>query len=492
VSRICPSAPLWAAALILLASVPLCAEESTWPQFRGPGALGIARGTASLPVHFGPEKNVVWKTALPPGLSSPCVWGRRIFVTGHDAAGKKLETLCLDRDKGGVVWRRSIPVERLEKLNRTNSPAAGTPACDGERVVVYSGSFGLVCYDLEGKEVWKLPLPAPQTMFGSGTSPVVAGGVVLLKCQGKAAALLALDARTGEPRWKKEKLPYDPAYSLPVVRPVGKGHEVIVHGERGIKGYDLADGKERWSIGGLFCAAIPTPVLADGLAYFVSVYPGGDKDDRFQLPTFDELLKKHDKDKDGKLSREEIKGVVIYSRDEKSKDGDITLSSLFGAIDRDGDGKLSRFEWGFAKMFLGGWTNSLLAVQLIEEGETVRTKVVWREANSLPEVASPLCYEGRLYLVKHGGLLTCLDAKTGKLLHRGRVGATGLCYASPVGGDGKVYVATMQGKVIVLKAGDRPEVLARNDMGEPIAATPALLDGVLYLRTQKHLYAIRE
>src|SRR5262249_54947714 len=184
----------------------------------------------------------------------------RLFLTGFGPKTKKLETLCLGRAKGGVLWRKAAPADALEKVHTTNSPAAATPATDGERVYVYFGSYGLLCYDLKGKELWKKPLPTPKTRFGSGTSPVVVDGAVLLKCQGQQAALLALKARTGEELWKKEKLPFDPAYSVPLVRKHKGGAEVVVHGEGGVRAYDLKDGKERWSLGGLFCAAIPSPV----------------------------------------------------------------------------------------------------------------------------------------------------------------------------------------------------------------------------------------
>src|SRR5258708_2872578 len=89
-----------AVVLILLLSLPARGEEdAVWPQFRGPGGLGVAQGKATLPVQFGPEKNVLWKVAIPKGLSSPCIWGKRIFLTSYDATTKKLETLCIDRDK---------------------------------------------------------------------------------------------------------------------------------------------------------------------------------------------------------------------------------------------------------------------------------------------------------------------------------------------------------------------------------------------------------
>jgi outer membrane protein assembly factor BamB len=467
------------------------AGHASWPRFRGPDGLGVAQGKEALPVHFGPDRNVLWKTALPDGLSSPCIFGKRIFLTGYDKEAKKLETLCLDGGSGKILWRKAAPAERIERVEKTSSPASGTPACDGERVYVYFGSCGLLCYDLDGKELWTLKLPIPKTPFGTGTSPLVAADVVLLKCQGQPAQLLVVDARTGTVRWKKDKLPYDPGCSLPLVRKTGKGHEVIVHGERGIKGYDMADGKERWSMGGLRGAAIPTPIHADGHYFFVSEYPGGDSDDPLTLATFDEMLKKYDKNKDGKLGYDEIKDVVLYSRDSTEKAGDLKMSILFGVLDLNGDGKLDRFEWGLARVLASTFKNSLLAVTL-DDGDKVQAKVAWRDGNSLPEVATPLCYQGRLYLAKHGGILSCLNAKTGKLLFRGRLNVPGLYYTSPVAGDGKVYLASTRGVMIVLKASDKLEVLARNDFGESIGATPAIVDGVLYVRAGKHVYAFKE
>ncbi|HJT76675.1 MAG TPA: PQQ-binding-like beta-propeller repeat protein [Gemmataceae bacterium] len=461
-----------------------------WPQFRGPDGLGVAPDGAKFPTTFGPTSKVLWKVALPPGCSSPCVWGSRIFLTGFDRAKKELATLCLDRGTGKTLWRRAVAPKGIERVHHENSPAVGTPATDGERVYVYFGSYGLVCYDLDGNEAWARPLPVPATMWGSGTSPVVAGGLVLLKCQGRSSSLLALHGRTGEVAWKKEPLPFEAGYSPPFVWRHGDAAEVVLHGQSGVRAYDLKDGTERWSVGGLLGAAIPAPVAAEGMLFVVSQFPGGDQDDRMKLPNFDDLLKKYDKDKDGKLSREEIPGdVVIYRRDPKNKEGDIRLLDLFGSLDMNHDGKLDRLEWFTASTLAGQLLNNSLLALRPAGG---RAAVAWREKRSLPEVSSPLVYRGRLYLVKHGGILSCLDARTGKRVYRERLGADGLYFASPVAGDGKIYAAGDGGVVTVFAAGDKLEVLARNDLGEAIKATPALVDGKIYLRTEGHLYAFGE
>ncbi len=487
----------WPAALFLvlvLAAGCLHAGDAGWPQFRGPGGEGIAPDGVKYPVSFGPDRNVLWKTPLPAGLSSPCIWGERIFLTGFDTKTRKLETLCLDRKSGKVLWRQAAAVKNIERVNHSNSPAAATPATDGERVFVYFGSCGLVCYDLAGNELWKKEVPAAGTRFGSATSPVVAGDVVLLKCQGGRSSLLALKGRTGDVLWKKDWSGGDVGYSLPLVHGGKDATEVIVHGEMGIRAYDLKDGKERWTIGGMRCQAVPTPIVAEGLLYFVVQFAGGDLDDKLKVPSFDELLKKYDKNKDGKLSRDEVKDVVLYSRDGVTKEGDIKLAHFFSTVDLNRDGYISRFEWGLVSTvsMLAPSNNSVLAVRPGGKGNVTYSHVAWRDRNSLPEVASPLVYRGRLYLIKDGGILSCLEAKKGKLLFRKRLGSVALYHASPVAADGKVYVASARGVVLVLRAADKLEVLARNDLKEAIRATPAAVGGVLYVRTEGHLYAFRE
>jgi outer membrane protein assembly factor BamB len=487
----------WPAALLLglvLAAGCPAAGDAGWPQFRGPGGEGTAPDGVKFPTSFGPDRNVLWKTPLPAGLSSPCVWGERIFLTGFDAKTRKLETLCLDRKSGKVLWRREASAKAIERINGSNSPAAATVATDGERVFAYFGSCGLLCYDLAGNEQWKKDVPAASTRFGSATSPVVAGDVVLLKCQGGRSSLLALKARTGDVLWKKDWAGGDVGYSLPLVYRGKDATEVIVHGEMGIRAYDLKDGKERWTIGGMRCQAVPTPIAAEGLLYFVVQFAGGDLDDKLKIPSFDELLKKYDKNKDGKLSREEVKDVVLYSRDGVTKEGDIKLGSFFGMVDLNRDGYISRFEWGLVSTvsMVAPSNNSVLAVRPGGKGNVTYTHVAWRDRNSLPEVASPLVYRGRLYLIKDGGILSCLEAKKGKLLFRKRLGSVALYHASPVAADGKVYVASARGVVLVLRAADKLEVLARNDLKEAIRATPAAVGGVLYVRTEGHLYAFRE
>src|SRR5215813_15475128 len=114
--------------------------KAWWPQFRGPNSSGLGEGKP--PVNFGPDQNVLWKTAVGPGLSSPIIWEGRVFLTEFDRANKQLATLCIDRRTGKILWRRILKPERIEKVHELSSPAGSTPATDGERVYVYFGSYG--------------------------------------------------------------------------------------------------------------------------------------------------------------------------------------------------------------------------------------------------------------------------------------------------------------------------------------------------------------
>jgi len=177
--------------------------EEWWPQFRGPNSSGLGGGRS--PVHFGPGQKVRWKTALGSGLSSPSVWGRRIFLTEFDRTNKQLATLCIDRRTGKVLWRRTVTAEAIEKVHEIGSPAASTPATDGERVYVYFGSYGLVCYDLDGNLKWERRLPIPENPYGAVASPIVAGDLLVLNHQGRDAYLLGIDRRNGRTVWKTDR-----------------------------------------------------------------------------------------------------------------------------------------------------------------------------------------------------------------------------------------------------------------------------------------------
>jgi outer membrane protein assembly factor BamB len=466
-----------------------------WPQFRGPEGLAVASEGTKYPVEFGPSSHVIWKTSLPAGNSSPAVWGERIFLTAFDKSKRLLETLCLDRRTGKILWRRAAPpVGKIEtSLHPANGPATPTPVCDAERVYVYFGSYGLLAYDHTGNEQWKKPLPVPGTTFGSGSSPILAGDLLLLTCQGKESCLLAVRRDSGSTVWKKERPRFGAGYSTPLLLKNRPTTEVILVQPRGVVAYDLKDGAERWWVSGLFGGGIPSPALGDGLVFAVAHFPGGDPEDRMKFPDFEELIKKYDANKDGSLAQNEVpKDLVFYNRGSTNPDDNIVMDDMFSFIDKNKDNKLSREEWADALKAWAKRESAMLAIRPGGKGEVAKDQVAWKEQHALPEVPSPLFYQGRLYVVTNGGIASCYDAQTGKMIYRQRLGTGGFFYASPVATNGNLYAASYNGVVAVFKAGDHCRVLARNNLGEQIVATPALVDGRVYVRTEGHLYAFGE
>ncbi len=458
---------------LTLVSLNVSAETARWPQFRGGDGRAVSE-SKDAPTEFGPTKNVLWNVSLPSGHSSPCIWDDRIFITGFEQG--KLLAICLNRADGKVVWQVTVPAQKVEEFHRISSPAASTPCTDGERVYFYFGSFGVLCLDLAGKEVWRLPMPLPVNDFGTGASPVLAGGkLVILRDQDVGSFLLALDARTGREIWKTPRPGFFRGHSTPFIWRHDGTEEIVVTGSVRVKSYELATGKERWVANGLSRVANATATAGDGLLYVSSWNVGADATSRMELPPFEEFSKANDKNADGKFSLDEV------------PKGD--LRSRFTQLDADKDGFVTRAEWDAYAPIIEKAENAIFAVRPGGTGDITASHVVWKKTKGLPYVPSPLFYEGRVYTIKNGGMASCFDAKTGKELWlEERVGVIGDFYSSPVAAAGKVYLASQKGTVAVVAAGDAFSVLARNEMGEPIFATPAIVGGKIYVRTAGHLY----
>ena len=448
-----------------------------WPQLRGPGGSGLCASCGEMPTEFGPEKNVVWKTALPEGKSSPVLIGDSIFLTGSDA--EELITMRLSRTTGEVRWRRSVRAARQEAHHTLNHPAAPTVATDGvNRVFAFFADFGLVAYDFEGKPLWQLPLGPFNSQHGIVASPVYADGkVVLVADQDTDAYIIGVDARNGEIAWKKPRNVIN-GYATPVVYQPAEGPaQVIAAGSYQLTAYSIVDGETVWFVRGLTCQPKSLPTISGDVVYFNGWTSGNDPGEQVELPVFDEVISQADANQDAKLAQSEL-----------PKPWQPTGS--WRAIDLDRDGFLNEREWTFFRTRRAA-RNGLLAVKLGGSGDVTDTHQLWRHEKSLPDVPSPLVYEDFVFLVRNGGIATSLDARSGKVLKQGRLtGAIDDYYASPIGVDGKIYAASQQGKVVVLRADAQWEILAINDFGSEIFATPAVTEGRLYIRTQNALYAI--
>lgn len=447
-----------------------------WPQFRGPNASGLCESCGSMPVEFGPGKNVLWKTALPEGKSSPILVGDRIYLTA--AEGDELVTFGLNRTTGKVEWRRVIQSAKREYQHTLNHRAAPTAATDGKNIYVFFADFGLVSYDAAGNERWRLPLGPFNSQHGIVASPVYAEGRVIFVCdQDTDAYIIGVDAASGKIVWKTPRNVIN-GYSTPTIyRPPNGPAQVIAPGSYQLTSYSVKDGEAMWFVRGLTCQPKSAPVISDGVAYFNGWTVGNDVGEQVELPPFAEVAAAADANHDGKLAQAELPKAW-------------QPTGTWRAIDLDRDGLLNEREWTFFRTRRAA-RNGMMAVRLGGTGDLTDSSVLWRFEKSLPDVPSPLIYNGVVFLFRSGGIATALDAKSGKVLKQARLtGAMEDYYASPVGVDGKIYIASEHGKVVVLRAAGDWEILAINDFDSDIYATPAISEGKMYIRTRNALYAI--
>lgn len=449
-----------------------------WPQFRGVNATGVSDQT-NLPVEFGPEKNVVWKTPLPRGYSSPSLGGDKIFLTGVDV--ERLFTFALDRASGRVLWRHEAPRPRKQELQENNGPASPTPATDGNNVYSFFADFGLLAYGPDGNELWRLPLGPFNNPFGHGASPILAGDLVLQVCdQDTDSFLLAVDKNTGRVRWRAGRPHAQRGYATPVLyQPSGGPLQAIVAGSYQLNAYEVATGRQVWWVRGLPWQVKPTPVMAGDAVYFVTYAGESDPGQQEILPTFPEALAQLDVNKDGKISKDELPDPRAKNRFDEY-------------LDLDHTGYLEERDWNQFRERRTG-ENSLRAYRLGGEGDLTERNFLWKNPRSLPNVPSPLVYRGVLYTLKEGGILTSFDLKTGEILKQGRLkGAPGAYYSSPVAADGKIYAISEEGKAAVIRAGAQWQLLAVNSLDDGCKATLAIAGGRLYVRTYSALYCFQK
>ena len=492
---------LIAAIMVMQSASATRAGDSAWPQFRGPKSSGLAAEGQNPPVKFGPRQNLLWKTPLPRGHSSPCIWEDQIFLTGYTKEKKELQVFCIGRSSGKILWTRIVPAEQIEKVHSISNPATATPATDGERVYAYFGSYGLLCYDFEGNTLWTVPLPIPKTTFnfGTGTSPIVSGELVILNSdEQNDPHLLGVDRRSGKTVWRQPQPPAVSAlsafgatsYSTPVVW----GRHLVIHRRGEVVAYAAENGVRAWSVSAV-TNGVSTPVVGNDVLYVGTWSNLGEPDLRIGLPDFSVMLERYDKNGDMKVSKEEFPGDLAVSRRPEaigsSSGGEVYVKPYLRMVDMNRDDLIDEAEWKRAFSLLAALSqeHGLVAIKPGGKGDITATHILWQETRNVPEVPSPLYYKGRVYMIKNGGLVSCMDANTGKLLYRERLGAAGPYYSSPVAANGRIYIASGKGIITVFAAGDTLDILAKNKIDESVLATPAVVDNRLYIRTVKHLYA---
>jgi outer membrane protein assembly factor BamB len=335
----------------------------------------------------------------------------------------------------------------------------------------------LIAYDWQGNPRWQVPLPAPMVEFGTGTSPVLANGRVILVSDGdQGSYLLAVDQRTGRRAWRTERPEFRRSFSTPYLWQHDGIDELVVPGSIWLRAYDPKDGSERWSYTGTSRVANSTPCAGEGLLFSASWNIGADPGDRITLEPYEDYARANDANHDGDFSRDEIPAGPLRER--------------FSQMDINKDQRVTRQEWGIMREMFAKAGNAVLAIRAGGRSDITDTHLAWKSTRSLPYVCSPVCYQGRLYTVKNGGLASCYEARTGRVLYQDeRLDAPGDYYASLVAGGDKVIAISQKGVATILAGGDSLKILARNAMGAEVMATPALVQGTLYIRTADHLFA---
>ncbi len=448
------------------------AASNDWLMFRGPNGTGVSDG-AALPAQFGANKNLAWKAAVPFGRSSPVVAGDRVYLTASE--GDKLVTLALDRKSGKTLWRRDEVRARNTPIYKANDAASPTPVSDGKNVYAFFADLGLISYGPDGKERWRRPLGPFNSFYGMAGSPVLAGNtLVLIADQRHNSFILAVDARNGKILWKKDRTNYD-GFSTPVVyKPKSGPAQILVLGSNTLDAYSLDKGERLWWVTKVGTYPKGVPAL-----YGDMVYVNGEGSDQPFFPPYEDSLKKYDKDKDQRIQHEEMKGDPMQEH--------------FGWLDANNDGFIDKEEYDFVRIGTSTSGHGITAVRLGGAGDITPTNVIWRLQKSYPNIPSPLIYRDVMYLMKEGGIVTTINPATGEVLKMGRTPQALEDYsASPVAGDGKIFMVSGTCKVTVLKAGAQWEVLATNDLDEECWATPAISGNSLFIRTRGSLYSFAE
>lgn len=410
-----------------LTAAPAQSSQQYWPHWRGPAATGVAPA-ADPPTTWSESDNVRWKVEIPGrGSGSPIVWGDRVFLlTAVSEGGRTAEgvphrfvVMALDRATGEVVWERvareEAPHEGTHRQNGTY--ASASPVTDGEVLVASFESRGLYAYDLDGNLIWEKDLgdKLMRNQFGEGSTPALHGDTLVHVWDhiGGPSFLVALDKRTGEELWRREREEID-TWATPLVAEVDGRAQVIVPAMERVISYDLDTGEIVWETEGLTMNVIPSPVYEDGLAILMSGFRG----------------------------------------------------------------------------------NSLKAIDLTRaSGDITGTDaIVWTYDRDTPYVPSPLLYDGILYMLKsNNGILTAFDARTGEAHYElQRLDGIAEVFSSPVGAAGRVYITSRDGHTLVLRHGETYEVLGSNVLDEGFDASPAIVDGEIYLRGYNHLYCIAQ
>lgn len=488
--------------LLAVACATQAQSTEPWPQFRGPNGQGFA-ASATPPLHFGPQTNLAWKVPVAPGHSSPVIWDQSLFLTTFQTG--QLAVVAFDRANGASRWQWSVPAGPIGDVHAVSSPAAPTPAADASHVFAYFGSWGLVGLRHDGGEAWRRPIPPPRNRYGMATSPVLHGTNVMLvlDTDDLQSRVVAFSKATGEIAWETERPGQRATWSTPAVwtpegHPPEQAPQLIVLSALRLAAYDVRNGREIWSLDGFPQETVSVPAIGRTLVYAGAAALGGRANETYDAMGWNQLVA-FDRNRDQQVQLDEIPDDFrMVLRPDLPKDHPgyavpFAFKRGFKGNDLNQDGALSEAEWNQS---VARWESSsrpvLMAVRPDAGTLPATERVAWKTSRGLPEMPSVLldASRDRLYLVRDGGLLTCLDALTGRSFYQERLGAPGQYCASPVATPGYLFLTSVAGVVTVVDTRtDAFRVVARNELQQPVHATPALAGDALYVRTAEYLLA---
>jgi outer membrane protein assembly factor BamB len=431
------------AIVVLLSAVwATPALAGNWPAWRGPDGNGTCR-ERNLPLHWATNENVRWRVPLPDrGNSTPIVWGDHVYLTQAISRENRRTVMCFDRHDGKLLWQAGPAWTEKDPTHDDNPQCSPSPVTDGRRVIAWFGSAGVYCYDDRGRELWRQDLGRQSHQWGYAASPVLYRDLCLLNFgPGQRSFLIALDKRTGRTVWKHE------------VSGIGADAKWTDFG--GEAKYDDQPGAMKVSdVAGSW--STPVVVPAGGRDELVVAYP-------LRL-----------------MALAPKTGAVLWTC------GGPNIGAYSSPF----------FGDGVVGVAASGFTNTLMAVRPGGRGDVAGTHRLWllHPANSKACLGSGVIFRGHIYQAAMMGFAQCLDLKTGQTIWEERLTGTGArnsSWSSPVLAGDRLYVANQNADVFVLRASARFECLATNSIGgEPMNASPAVSDGQVFLRTDRHLWCI--
>ena len=407
------------------------AVAENWSGFRGAAGTGVST-EADLPLNWSMKENVAWQTDLPGrGESSPAVNSRRIFLTSQ-TEDDALWVIAVDRESGNIAWKKNVGSGQLaaygpkELYAHRHNPATPCPSADEEHVWAYFGTGLLVCLDVDGNEVWRRDL---------------------VKEYGPYEIRFGM---ASSPRLWGDRL---------YIACMTKGPSYVV-------ALDKKTGDEVWK------TDRKLPAADDGPDSYSSPIV-------LETPDGDQLLVS---------GADHINAYDLKSGKQVWISGGLKVNSEFGRIIASPVVSPEVVVQCAANPGNGG-IGRAIAIRTGGKGDLTESNRLWTFPRDSSDITTPTAHEGLLYMVREHGAGLCFDLETGEVHYRKRLGDSSY-RASVLVGDGKVYCLSKDGLCTVLKTGPEGEILAKNKLDGEFFATPAILDGTIYLRANRRLYAI--